>query len=238
MVAISGTVETGTKPLHRCVQGISNQGGAKKLATAKEHALKKVVPLSNVSDDGVFEEPYSVAVKLKGASDLLFHRWSNEDVQIKAASAKGSKQKREDNIESYLYRDSHGIIGIPGEYLRQSVIHAAKFRQDPRSPRKSAMDLVKAGVVSLTDLASLGVKEPDYLDRRRVTIQRAGITRVRPAVRQGWGAEFVLQVLLPEYISTDFLHDLVTQAGRLIGFGDFRPTYGRFYVVNFEMVKG
>ena len=31
---------------------------------------------------------------------------------------------------------------------------AAKFRQDPRSQRKSAMDLYKAGVVPLTSAAA------------------------------------------------------------------------------------
>ena len=48
---------------------------------------------------------------------------------------------------------------------------ALAFRQDPRSPRKSAMDLFKAGAVCLTPLASLHVRDWDYEDRRRVMIQ-------------------------------------------------------------------
>ena len=99
------------------------------------------------------------------------------------------------------------------------------------------MDLFKAGIVSLTELASLGIAEPDFYDRRRVTVQRAGITRVRPAVRAGWEAEFVLQILLPEYILLELLHDAITQAGRLVGVGDFRPTYGRFAVAKLEVLN-
>ncbi len=190
-----------------------------------------------VSDDGneaiASTEPYTVSVTVRGSSDLLFHRWSNEAVAEKAAAAKGSRTKKSDNLESYIYRCDNGNIGLPGEYLRQSIIYAAKFRQDPRSPRKSAFDLYKAGVVALTILADLGAAEPDYIDRRRVLVQRNAITRERPAIREGWEATIDLMVLVPEYIDRTTLLEVIGSAGRLIGVGDFRPTYGRFAVTNF-----
>ena len=128
------------------------------------------------------------------------------------------------------------MLCLPGEYVRQSVIAAAKFRQDPRSPRKSAMDLVKAAVVSLTPLASLDVKEWDYLHKCRVQIQRNAITRVRPALHTGWSATVILMVTLPEYVAPSMLHELLVNAGRLVGVGDFRPTYGRFIVTRGEVL--
>jgi hypothetical protein len=118
-----------------------------------------------------------------------------------------------------------------------SLINAAKFKQDPRSPRKSAMDLYKAAIVTLTSLASLGTKEWDYEDKRRVVIQRAGVNRVRPAMHAGWKATFDLLINIPEYISPMDLNDSLQTAGRLIGVGDFRPTYGRFVVTNFEVLE-
>jgi hypothetical protein len=42
--------------------------------------------------------------------------------------------------------------------------------------------------------------------------------------------------LLPEYIDAAFLHELVTMAGRLIGLGDDRPTFGRYQVVGWEIL--
>jgi hypothetical protein len=183
-------------------------------------------------EDGL---PYAVNVSVQGASDLLFHRWNCESVDAKSKAAKNSKAKKEDDIESYVWRDDDGKLCIPGEYFRQSVIHAAKFRQDPRSPRKSAMDLFKAGVVSLTVLAPLGVSGWDYLDTRRVTVQRAGINRTRPAMRIGWNTELQFQILTPEYIDPAFFQDVLNTAGRLVGVGDFRPTYGRFFIKNFEI---
>lgn len=179
--------------------------------------------------------PYVAYLTIKGSADLLFHRWNCEAVDTKAKAAKNSKAKKSDDIESYVWRDDEGNLCLPGEYLRQSMIIAAKFKQDPRSPRKSAMDLFKAGVVSLTNLASLGVKDWDYLDTRRVTVQRAGINRTRPAMRAGWTADFELQVLTPEYIDEHLLMDVLSTAGRLVGVGDFRPTFGRFAITKFEI---
>lgn len=185
--------------------------------------------------------PYVVEVDLEGTSPILFHRWSNEAVAEKSAAAKGSKSKKEDNVESYVYRCADGTIGIPGTYLVGSMIDprngAAKYRQDPRSPRKSALDLFRAGVVALTDVASLGKADWDYLDARRVTVQRSAITRVRPAFMAGWRATFLLSVLTPEYIPPALLLDVLTQAGRLVGVGDFRPTFGRFQITRFELVE-
>lgn len=181
--------------------------------------------------------PYRTEVTLSGTAPILFHRWSCEDVEAKAAAAKNSAAKKSDNIEAYIYRADNGNIGIPTEYLRQSVIHAAKFRQDPRSPRKSAMDLFKASVIGLSDIADTGIKDPDYLDRRRVVIQRSAVTRTRPALNTGWTATFMLMVQTPEYISPQLLQAVLTDAGRLVGIGDFRPSYGRFAVTKFDVLE-
>lgn len=184
-----------------------------------------------------FSQPYTASVTLVGASDFLFHRWNAESIEEKSKAAKNSAAKRSDDIESYVYRNEIGELCIPGEYLRGAIVGAAKFRQDPRSPRKSAMDLFKAGVVSSTQLASLGIKEWHYLDKRRVMIQRNGINRVRPAIRVGWSATFELLVVLPEYIDRNDLRETIEAAGRLIGLGDFRPTFGRFGITNFSIVE-
>ena len=177
--------------------------------------------------------PYVAHVKLRGVADLLLHAYNPEAVEAKSTAKKGSTSKKSDNLESYVYRTQAGDLAIPGEYVRQSIIGAAKFRQDPRSPRKSAQDLFKASVVSLTDFASLGVKKWDYEDRRRVMVQRSGITRVRPAMRAGWNIELDFQVNVPEYVTPDLLHEVLEMAGRLIGIADFRPSYGRVSVVSF-----
>jgi hypothetical protein len=188
--------------------------------------------------------PYTAHITIVGSADLLLHAWNVEAVDEKAKAKKGSDAKKSDNVESYVRRNEEGIICLPAEYLRMSVVNAAKFRQDPRSPRKSAMDLFKAAVVSLSPLSPIINREGEVADkwdfehRCRVQIQRNGITRTRPAFKEGWSTEASLMVVLPEYVDPATLYEVISAAGRLIGVGDFRPTYGRFQVTKFEIQKG
>lgn len=191
--------------------------------------------------------PYRATVRVTGDSTILFHRWQSDAIEAKAKAAKGSAAKKSDDVESYVWRDEDGILCLPGEYLRGSMVDprngAAKYIQDPRSPRKSALDLFKAGVVALTDLAQITKASGeladtwDYLDRRRVTVQRAGVTRERPALNAGWSAEVTFLVTTPEYIDPILLRQTLAKAGLLVGVGDFRPTFGRFSVTHFEICE-
>lgn len=209
---------------------------------ADGRAASGLGPVSDgANSDIAMTEPYAVKVAIEGTAALIFHAWNVEAVKEKAGAAKGSRSKKEDNVESYVYRDDQRHISVPGEYIRQSIINAAKFAQDPRSPRKSAMDLFKAGVVVTTELAPvlvgpdyLPVTSWQYLDQRRVVVQRNGVNRVRPAFHKGWRAEFEIEIITPEYIPRDMLRETITKAGRLIGLADFRPTYGRYSIIHFD----
>lgn len=211
-----------------------------KTASLKKHRVTELggeTPTNGAEPLIEMEIPYAVEVTVQGTADILFHRWNVEAVDEKSKAKKGSQAKKTDNLESYVYRNEKGELCIPGSYIRGAIVNAAKFRQDPRSPRKSAMDLFKAGIVSLTTMASTGLKKWDYEDKQRVVIQRSAITRTRPALKAGWAATFQLMVNLPEYISPSMLNEVIGQAGKLIGLADFRPTYGRFQVVRFKVVE-
>lgn len=214
-------------------------------------AVAPAMEINNVSNDGQdaveMQIPYTVRVTVEGVCPILFKRWSVEDVEAKANAPKGSDIKKTDNIDAALWRNDAGLICLPGEYLRMSIIGAARYMQDPRSPRKSAMDLMKAAVVSLTDVApiirikdgkEITYKEPEYIDRRRVVVQRAGVTRQRPAFSTGWKATIELMCNLPEYVDPKTLNSLISNAGRLVGVGDFRPSFGRFNITEFKLLNG
>src|SRR5262249_49738628 len=129
---------------------------------ATEKTLETLVNSTNDAASLIkLEEPYAVVVGLQGTAPMLFHRWSCEDVEAKGKARKNSAAKKTDNVEAYVNRDEEGFLCLPGEYLRMSICNAAKFKQDPRSPRKSAYDLFKAGIAPLDELAKLngGVKE-------------------------------------------------------------------------------
>lgn len=193
-------------------------------------------PTNGAASGIEMQQPYRVLVELQGTSAMLFHRWNCESVASKAKAKKGSAEKKTDDLESFVWRNEKGELCVPGEYLRGAIIGAAKFQQDPRSPRKSAMDLYKAAIVSLTELSSLGTKDWDYVDQRRCVVQRNGITRCRPAFKEGWKAKFILMCNLPEYVDPPMLNATIQAAGRLIGLGDFRPSFGRFVVTEFTQL--
>lgn len=194
-------------------------------------------PTNGAALDIERELPYVLEFTIEGVCPILFHAWNNEAVAEKATAKKGSAAKKSDNVESYVYRNDKGEIALPGVYVHSSMQYAAKFKQDPRSPRKSAFDLFKAAVSPLTEYASLGTAKWDYLDERRVLVQRNAIMRQRPAFNAGWKAEMQFVVNLPEYVSALFFQEVLTLAGRAIGVGDFRPTYGRFQVVEFAVLE-
>jgi hypothetical protein len=184
-------------------------------------------------------KPYRAKIEVVGVAPLLFHRWNVEAVAEKGAAAKGSKAKKTDNIESYVYRTDDGYLGIPGVNFTASLQEAGRYESDPRSPRKSLRDLLKAAVIPLDAVAMFSPKrkEWDYEDKRRAPVQRQGITRVRPAMKEGWKIAFTVLVTLPQYVTPELLTKLANSAGLIAGLCDHRPTYGRFTISAFEILE-
>ncbi len=199
-------------------------------------AIGGEVPTNGAQSAIETELPYIAQFTIQGVSDLLFHAWNCEAIEERSNAAKGSKAKKTDNIETFVFRNDLGELCLPGRYLCAAIIKAAKFRQDPRSPRKSAEDLFKAGICPITNLASLGVKVWDYEHKQRKVIQRSAVTGTWPALKSGWRATIQIQCNLPEYISPAMLNETAQRAGKLMGVGDLRPTYGRFQVVEFKLI--
>lgn len=208
---------------------------------SKTKAVKKREDqLTNDAESMInLEEPYVVQCTLQGVAPILFHRYSTDSVEAKSKAAKGSAAKKSDDVESYYYRTDSGLVGIAGKCFAGALAEAGRSIQDPRSPRKSARDLIKAGITVLDIVAPLHGEHStaDFEDKQRVVVQRAAVTRTRPAMKEGWKVTFQLLVNLPEYISPQFLQDLIIRAGRLAGLCDYRPTYGRFNMVEFKVLE-
>lgn len=197
--------------------------------------------ISNGGDYAVrIQQPYVITLGVRGVATLLSHRYNPEDVEAKKNAPKNSEIKNKDNIEAYVYRDDEGRICIPGTYIYACLQDAGRYEQDPRSPRKSMRDLIKAGIVPLTELAPFMrdgeyLTTWDYVDKQRVKVTQSAVPRERPAFTAGWQLEWELMVTAPEWITPQKVHQLATNAGRLCGLADYRPTYGRFAVSRFEV---
>lgn len=184
------------------------------------------------------EVPYVADITLRGVARLLMHAWNVEAVEQKANAPKNSAAKKTDDLESYVYRTPEGYLGVPGSAFKAAIVAAGRSMQDPRSPRKSAMDLLRAIVQPLQITAPFLPERTmyDVVDAQRVVVQRAAVTRKRPALEPGWEIMFRVLVASPEYLSPEQLLKLANQAGGLVGLCDFRPTYGRFQVSGFKVL--
>lgn len=207
-------------------------------ATAEIIDIGGAVPTNGAEDIIAFEEPYTASVTIRGTQPLLLHGWNVEAIQEKADAPKGSRAKKTDNLESYVYRDADGYICVTGAYLHGALKDVGRYKQDPRSPRKNQKDLMNEAIVMQNLLPRIQpqTKKWQYEHKGRVIVQRNAITRTWPAFHAGWEITFIMEVILPQYVPPNYLHEMIALAGRIKGLGDYRPTYGRFQVANFKVI--
>lgn len=182
---------------------------------------------------------YAVEVTVVGTTPMLMHRYDVEAVKSKGRAAKNSAEKKSDDLESYVTRDpdDRRQIGVEGSAIKACLREAARSVPDPRSPRKSARDLVATGIRVEPFVVRLGKTTWDYVDERRVRVQGSAVARQRPAFKEGWKLTFRVIVLAGEYIDLGWLSDLVTRAGRFQGLLDARQIgYGLFRVESIKRI--
>src|SRR5262249_37760608 len=118
---------------------------------------------------------------------------------------------------------------LPGEMIEAAFVQAAK--KSRRGPQ------ARAGVISdgFWPLEYEGPRSPDDLwadERFRLTVgvvvQRSRVIRTRPIFRD-WAATVQID-FLPDQLNPTEIADTMSVLGRIIGIGDWRPKFGRFYV--------
>ena len=209
--------------------------------------VTEVEPVSNGAENIIeMQIPYRMIVTIEGVTDLLLNGWNIEALEEKANSPKGSAIRKTDNPEDMVYRNRKGQLCLKGDCLKAAMREAGRAHQDPRSPRKSARDIINESIMALDDLTPIlkgknmrPIKKWDYIAAHRVVPQKgSAITRKRPAIEEGWRMKFEMICNAPEYFKSAFVQQLIMDAGKFKGLGDYRPTYGRFNMVGFEITQG
>ncbi len=173
-------------------------------------------------------------VQVQGLTPLLINRF-HKDAAAEATSGSHSRKERlspEEDAASRLYSNGHGPF-FPAENIRQSIIAAAGRHKIGR--RAATSDVAAATYVSPFEIPLQGEW---HVDARAIVIPatKGRVLRYRPMFDE-WSLNFNLQ-LDTDLVSERLMRDIVTDAGRLVGVGDFRPArkgpYGRFQVVTWE----
>lgn len=180
---------------------------------------------------------------IKGVSPVLINRFKEQD-EIPTTVKKGKKDYGTPRYqaENTAYRDEDtSLLWIPTAWLTGAIRTIASDYKLPGT-RKSVKSISGGAIVPLQEKAYFTEKykvTDVEVDSRPCVIQRARIMRHRARLEK-WSVVIDLQID-NEILPAETVHELINDAGRRAGFGDFRPNkggpFGRFAVVKWASLK-
>lgn len=183
-----------------------------------------------------------VTLHLKGLRPLLMHngRLANPlDPHVEQMAAIKAKRKktRDDHFDLMMlqarggcWETEEGLLGVPDEAVWRSIYDAATaFRRGMDIKRA----LLPEGQVRPLMIGKTTVDCDQYLVDFKahihyvpVKIGNVKVMGARPIVHE-WASTHTFD-LLTDVLDESDLAAIVARAGRLVGIGDWRPTYGRY----------
>ena len=185
-----------------------------------------------------------IEIRFQGVSPLLCHNGQTADPRntyAKAMKAVSSKRKKTDadydelaRLEwlAGLYRSADDLV-IP-DYVVESVMIAGA-KKSKRGPQAKCglfftqhaalqFDGKPAAIndASLTEMFESG----DFTHTIGVRVGMAKVMRTRPVFRN-WSCTAIAQYD-PDVLNLRDIEEIASDAGKLVGIGDWRPKHGRF----------
>lgn len=191
---------------------------------------------------------YTVSTTIKGVAPLMQHRFPMPDLSDMSKGGHKSTGAKDYTQEwrEYFYATPDGEIYQPSSHIEGALVKAAVNFKVSGKRGKSYKDLIVANVIvdperiphcmKVPTELDADADKPLYLDVRPVIVQRARVVRIRPCFKAGWELSFEMQVIDDE-IHPDLLQDVLALAGKTVGIGDYRPKFGRFNIVHYEVHK-
>jgi hypothetical protein len=177
-----------------------------------------------------------VNVEISGISPLLQHKFGEEQEKTKKGSGQrlATQDYSAEELE-HLYQTKKGEVYQPSSHIEGCMTKAATEFFIKGHKGKRFTDRVKAFVdVYPTEIVH---KNQDWhVDSRSVVIQRQRVMRRRPCFAK-WGLEFQINIRDPGAMPPTTLHEILEYGGRYVGIGDYRPKFGQFEVVKWEVVE-
>lgn len=181
----------------------------------------------------------NLSVHCKGLSPLLLHNGQTKDPlnpyakQIKAISSKRNKsdedvlKMREIEWFAGLYTNENGEIIMPGINIERAIVDASKANKLGKkfSAAFSVLDdapIIYQGAKNPSELFN----DPNFVFVCDVKIQKNSVMRTRPRFNK-WELKFTC-MFNDQILNTEDVVTAINVAGQLIGFGDWRPRFGRF----------
>lgn len=186
----------------------------------------------------------TIRVTIKGTSPLLINRFKENDEAPEAMKKSNKKDYGTPRAQAEMtpYRDDDtGKLWLPTIWVTGTIRSVASDYKLPGS-RKSVKSIAGGAVVPVEEKAyfveDYKIKDIE-VDSRPCVIQRARIMRHRARL-ESWSISLDLQVD-EEILPVNDVHQILNDAGRRAGLGDYRPQrggpFGRFIVTGWEELK-
>ena len=193
---------------------------------------------------------YKVEVQIRGTTPLLQHRFSLEQLSTLMQGATKRTGAPDYSLEwlGTMYVTQDGYLYQPAAQIEGALVAAGKLFKVKGQRSKTWKDAIRAYCYVVPDeIRHLRNGEPIHapgaellttpreglaVDVRRVRVSQAAVARSRLMIAAGWELAFTIEVHDAQ-VPPDILKEILAEAGRAVGIGDFRPRYGRFEVCSF-----
>lgn len=193
---------------------------------------------------------YQIAVKIQGTTPILQHSFAKATLSSLMEGTNKKTGAVDYSLEwmQTMYTQN-GIIVQPASHIEGALVKAASSFKIKGKSNKTWRDAFRAYCYATPDMiphlwngdyveapdASLLEKPTENLSVSimRVVVQRAAVARSRLQIASGWVLEFCLEIQDAQ-LRSDVVQEVLAEAGRAVGIGDFRPKFGRFEVIQFQ----
>jgi hypothetical protein len=190
------------------------------------------------------EQPYTVTLRLRGVTPLLFNKFADLDgyAEARVAPKRKPREKEVLDYESMIWRTDDGSLGIPTQNVIASLVAAARYFKSPIANSGGATSTLRDALVPADEIAGFDVKEWDCIDfrlARNGDMKRSPKPTWRPRLEKGWLVTASIGVVLPELYGPAKLLEIIARAGTTSGLGDGRKIgFGRFVSDGLEIQDG
>lgn len=173
-----------------------------------------------------------IDVTIKGIKPLLHH----STFAMTLPKNKKVKSSEHDPVEEAalcLYTNEEKKSCVPFMHLLSAMRKAATNLKKGGAGKKTLKDFVFSGLQISPDLIVLD--NQDYVvDIQMVRVGTARVPRARPLFKQ-WGITFQITIVDEQTWDAGTVRQVLEEAGKYQGVGDFRPLYGTFTVESMKV---
>lgn len=196
----------------------------------------------------IITKPSQYEVEIRGLDGILFNQMpdlSQPKISKKDQAKIDPLEREQLTWRDKAYADDNGMVYVPGENIHECMKEAAKYwgQRIPGEGQRTYTDVILKAVIA--ENMELGInKDSDQVipfgkavngNPSKGKKSGAKVYKIRPLIRP-WGGTFKIHVF-DARLSLEVLRVIFSYAGMYIGLCDWRPTYGRFELVDIRRLS-